>query len=649
MEGRKSARDNFTAALKLAQGKDEAIELLAWSGIINSILVAWDDFHKLDPWISWLEDHLPLNPDFPSLEVECRVALSMSLALTYRQPHRRELLLTWLGRAHRSASESDDLNLTTKTWVASANYYAWTGDHSMYRMAIEELKKLCSSGQYSSVTTVNILWLDSISQLAINADPAGAIATAAVGLEKSQRYGTRSLNHLFHATTAYASLMTGKLDDADMSLTAMSSCLNSSKRHGYAKLNYLRVWHALLNDDLSAASAHAEQAVRFAEETGLVFGEIFCRLALARVLHEIGEDSRAAEALHKALAQALPTGSDMLLYMCKLWAALFSSATAEHERTSELLKEAFALGRKKGYLSLFWWWLPADMSRLCGIALDRDIETGYAQKLILKHGLKPPSRVYQSDSWPWVLKIYTMGRFNVVINGVPLTSNGAKVQQKPLALLKAIIAFGGRNVSEEQLVESLWPDADGDIGHQSFATTLHRLRKIIDNDQVLIFSEGKVSLNPLCCWVDAWSFERLANELLDERRGYKDLTSQLRYLDKIATLYVGHFLKSDEYQPWAISTRERLRNKLLRIIENAGKLLEKHGMFEEAVTLYQRGVEYDNMIENFYQRLMTCYFSLGNRGAMISTFNSCSAVMKTAGTTPSSKTTHLFEQLLKEK
>jgi DNA-binding SARP family transcriptional activator len=216
-------------------------------------------------------------------------------------------------------------------------------------------------------------------------------------------------------------------------------------------------------------------------------------------------------------------------------------------------------------------------------------------------------------------------------------------------MLKAIIALGGRSVSEEHLVESLWPDAEGDVGHQSFATTLHRLRKIVENDQVLIFSEGKVSLNPLCCWVDVWAFERLANELLDERKGHKDPDSVLRSVEKVLALYTGHFLSSDDGHLWAISIRERLRNKLLRAIGTAGRLLEKQGRLEQAVALYQRGLECDNMVEDFYQRLMSCHFRLCRRGEMISTFNSCCAVMKTIGADPSSKTAEIFEQLFSQK
>jgi DNA-binding SARP family transcriptional activator len=330
-----------------------------------------------------------------------------------------------------------------------------------------------------------------------------------------------------------------------------------------------------------------------------------------------------------------------------LWEALFASERADEKRTRELLGEAFAVGRRHGYFNLFWWWLPDDMSRLCGIALEHGIETGYAQKMVLLRGLKPIRR-HQVESWPWTLRIYTLGRFGIVHNDEPLGFSG-KVQQKPLALLKAAIAHGGRNVSEEQLIESLWPETEGDVGHLSFSTTLHRLRKLIDSEKALILSEGKVTLNPNYCWVDAWAFERMANELLKRPFIVVDADAIIRNSDRCISLYTGHFLASEDNQLWAISTRERLRSKLLRIITATGQLLETTGKYEEAISLYQRGLECDNMIEEFYQRIMNCHARLGNRGQVHATFSMCREIMKTLDTTPSVKTSELCHLILNGK
>ena len=69
------------------------------------------------------------------------------------------------------------------------------------------------------------------------------------------------------------------------------------------------------------------------------------------------------------------------------------------------------------------------------------------------------------EEWPYPIKIYTLGRFEIIRDDEPLHFSG-KEQKKPLELLKALIAFGGRDVPEERLTDALWPDADGDHGAQ---------------------------------------------------------------------------------------------------------------------------------------------------------------------------------------
>ncbi len=115
------------------------------------------------------------------------------------------------------------------------------------------------------------------------------------------------------------------------------------------------------------------------------------------------------------------------------------------------------------------------------------------------------------------------------MDGKPLVFGG-KVQQKPLAMLKAIIALGGRDVDGESLVDALWPEAEGDHGRSSFDTTLHRLRKLLSNEKIIQFGDGKVSLDERYCRVDAWAFEKLiegASPVLDFGTGNENLKNRL--------------------------------------------------------------------------------------------------------------------------
>ena len=59
------------------------------------------------------------------------------------------------------------------------------------------------------------------------------------------------------------------------------------------------------------------------------------------------------------------------------------------------------------------------------------------------------------------------------------------------------------------MTDALWPEAEGDAAHVSFNTTLHRLRKLIENEKTIQLREGRVTLDRKHCWVDVWAFERV--------------------------------------------------------------------------------------------------------------------------------------------
>lgn len=138
------------------------------------------------------------------------------------------------------------------------------------------------------------------------------------------------------------------------------------------------------------------------------------------------------------------------------------------------------------------------------LALDRGIELNLVRDLIRLFRLKPPKGA--PDNWPWPVRIITLGRFGVQVHDEPVEFS-RKVPRKTLQLLKAIVAQGGREVSEETLCDALWPDEEGDAARHVLSITVLRLRKLLGSNDAVIQQGGKVSLNPELCWVDSWQFE----------------------------------------------------------------------------------------------------------------------------------------------
>ena len=90
------------------------------------------------------------------------------------------------------------------------------------------------------------------------------------------------------------------------------------------------------------------------------------------------------------------------------------------------------LGKTGGYVNSFVW-QPAVMAKLCAKALEAGIEVKYVQSLVRKRRLLPKEPPLEIEAWPWPIKIYTLGRFEIFKDDQLLQSKG-KVQRKPLAL-----------------------------------------------------------------------------------------------------------------------------------------------------------------------------------------------------------------------
>jgi two-component SAPR family response regulator len=249
-----------------------------------------------------------------------------------------------------------------------------------------------------------------------------------------------------------------------------------------------------------------------------------------------------------------------------------------------------------------------------------------------------------------LLSVFTLGRFSLLLNGKP-AEFGRKVPRRPLELLKAIVSLGGREISTTSLMSALWPDVDGDIAQCSFDTTLHRLRKMLGDARVLVLKEGKLSLDGRYCWVDVWSFERLlgqSNRLLRSDVTGKQVSNVARLNVNLTNLYHDHFLANEDLTSWSVSMHERLRSKYIHHLLEVGRYLENHGYWQEAMDCYRKGINVDDLIEVFYQRLMVCCLATRCLSEGLSVYRRCSQILSiTLGLQPEPETESLY-RLLRE-
>jgi DNA-binding SARP family transcriptional activator len=182
------------------------------------------------------------------------------------------------------------------------------------------------------------------------------------------------------------------------------------------------------------------------------------------------------------------------------------------------------------------------------------------------------------------LHIHTLGDFGLYRDGERLRFS-RKAPQKPLELLKALIAFGSRGVGIERLKDALWPEAEGDNAQQSFEITLHRLRKVLGVDGALIAGENRLTLSSDRCWVDLWALEQAIGELGDIVAAPSPPGSDNRLeglTRRVLDLYRGRFLHGLSQAPWATSAERQMAYRTARSCQELARLWQRRGRHDLA-------------------------------------------------------------------
>ena len=643
-----NSRPFFLKCLKLARkAKDADTAYRAWAAAVESIVFEFNNLYELDALI---EDMATLRgefPVYPSKIIEGKVTTAMLTALVFRQIEHPviEHWARWAVSIAMANGVADDQIMVGL--IESMRHY-YMGNMVDMRVTIETMVEPFEKQDIGLSLRTLVHYLLGLKEWTLgNMEVSQELVKK--GLETAIATGVHIWDMLLLGQGATCAITASDMDLAQNYLEQMNKLLVRASKHDQSHYHYLSGWAASLTGDKSLALSHAQKACELKKEVGHPIGIGTNKLALAETLWASGDRTEAIDLLAESRRTAELTGSGLLYYLCYISEASFALDKGDIKKAVELLKFAFTIGAAKGIYNFFWFRKDI-MSQLCSLAIENEVMTSYVQELIRKHNLVPDSAAQELEEWPWPVKLYTLGRFELVVRGKKVKFT-RKSQERPLSLLKAVAALGGRNVNASNLAEALWPDSDGATGQQTLATTLHRLRKIIGVENAVIFSKNAVTLNPEVFWVDIWAVERAMGRIsptlengLDNGEEVKGISPQI---EKVLALYRGHFLGHDGSESWSITPRERLRSKFIRNLKNYCAYLEGEGDDKKAVKWYLRALELENLAEELYQGLIMCYHRLGQKADAISTYNRCHQVLSDVlGVEPSPATEAIMEKIL---
>jgi LuxR family transcriptional regulator, maltose regulon positive regulatory protein len=593
------------------QCADTLGQMRSISSIIDTFFFEWSHWQPLDRWIEALEPLMLASPAYPSGEIEFDIHCSMLIATLYRRPG-HPLLLVCIERVTSLLETDLDVNrkVVGATLLLTFCNLASRPDSSQHIVAMAE-PLLRQPG----VTPLNRVWWCNRLTYFLNArgDHEAVRGRAQEVRDIIETYGLKGLSGaavLVEYHLGWAVMAMKQWDEANRVAQRMEQLARKSRPSDLLLVTEAKFRLAMCRGDLAWALREAPRAVEAASAVGMIYQQV---MRLASVVEVYAEAGLHAEArAQAAIAYELVRGTCFEYWEAEIRVieAYVERREGNAERCRALLKEGFSQAAR-----LHPNWTNAGLSgrvmcAMCAEALDAGIEVVYVKSLIRRFRLEPP--VTASEAWPWRTKVYALGRYEVYRDEERLEFSG-KVPKKPLMLLKALIAFGGRNVPEERLMDALWPDEEADAARKSLDITVLRLRKLLGGNESIVVSDELIGLNPQVCWTDVWAFERRTAET-------EGTEGEAETAAAAVTLYRGNFLPADAEEPWTVKARERLRAKFVRLVESVAQAEEAAGHWEKAMTHYLKGLEADDLVEAFHLGLMRCYRALGRPAEAITAF-----------------------------
>jgi len=628
-----AARKPLTTAFQLFEANHDLDgQTVTCGALIHSQLYEFTDVTPLDRWIDELTALLERKPRFRTPAAELQVRTALLLALSFRRPMRESLDKVIARITELLGADVPDADAASACGALILHFFS-TGDVARGERFVTHLRRLHEGGKVPPA--IRALGHIQIGRIAFEkCDQAAGQQTfeAALELVRAHDLSLPVITVYSHMGLTLIALERDDLPLAESHRREMAKWWQPNRKIDEFSGTRLQMWFAFRRGHWEAALDLATRQVQCGHECGVFWFIFEAQIQRAIVLAELDRPAEFAAALAPVRPMLAGSGYELFEYQVDLAEAYYALLRNDLPTCHAKLRSGLVRAREehgKRTLRMH----PTLLPRLLAEALRADIDAEYARQVIRELHLRPPSRDVRD--WPWPLRIYTFGQFEVLRDGRPLEYS-RKAPRKTIALLKAIIAFGGTNVREQRLVDAFWSDEEGDVATRSLGAALHRLRKLLGDGEAIIQQSGALSLDKARVWVDVWAFEDL-------------LARPDASASEVMSLYRGAFCAEDDGEPWPVTMRERLRGRFIHAIAEIGRQLEQKNRPDDAIECYLRGLDADPVIEQFYQGLMRCYTALERRSEALSAYQRLKRMLSISlGVAPSAQTERLYQTLKKQ-
>ncbi len=240
-----------------------------------------------------------------------------------------------------------------------------------------------------------------------------------------------------------------------------------------------------------------------------------------------------------------------------------------------------------------------------------------------------------------MLKVQLLGGFQISWHeGSVAGFNNMRLQ----SLLAYLLLHRHAPQSRQSLAYLFWPESGDSQARTNLRNALHLLRNQLPQaaDFLLIESQTVQWRAQATAEVDVIEISRL----LQVAQTASDGSARRSALEQAVALYNGPLLP-DCYDEWILPLREEWQQNYLNTVYTLIDLLAEQRDYRTAIEHAQRLLQYDDLQETTYARLMQLHAALGDRATALRIYHLCRTTLdRELGVDPSPTTQAIYERLL---
>lgn len=222
-----------------------------------------------------------------------------------------------------------------------------------------------------------------------------------------------------------------------------------------------------------------------------------------------------------------------------------------------------------------------------------------------------------------LIRITMLGNFQISVGNCVISVSSKRTNQL-WNLLEYLITFRNKSISQEKLIEVLWPEDNCDNPNNALKNLIYRVRMLfLEKDipfakDIILFHRGLYHWNnELNCIIDVEEFEKF----------YRMSVQAIEPLEKIElyqraiTLYNGNFLPNSSHESWVIPLASYYRSIYFKCVSQLVKLLLEKKHYEEVINVCENAIIIDSYEENPHKYLILAFIKRNKYAAALEHYN----------------------------